>query len=124
MRLCDKATVWAATPIRGREDFEPVVVYGDLREMKANLQTDYSELDLKQYGQTIDELVKLRFDEMPRLANGDMIYLSKPDGSAATVGGAEFIDYGRGDFEVVGVSCGYWGRARNPVTIRAKAVVK
>lgn len=117
-------TVWAASPVRGRADFEPVTAYINLRELRANIQTDYSELDLKQYGNTVNEMVKLRFDADPGLSADDMIYLSKPTGQDVTLDGTQYTDYGKGDYEVVDAKGGFWQRGRNPFTVRAKAVVK
>lgn len=117
-------TVWAATPLTTREDFEQTTVYINLRALKANIQTDYSELDLKEYGDTVKEMVKLRFDRVPQVANRDMVYLIKPVGLTKTVGGTEVLDFGKGDYELIDVKPGFWQRSRNPVTIRAKAVVK
>lgn len=124
MRLCDATQLWAATPLRGRDDFEPVTIYINLRPISANIQTDHSELDLQQYGNTVNELIKLRFITNPDLANDDMIYLTKPTGTAVTIDNQNYTDFGKGDYQVIALTAGYWQRSRNPVTVRAKAVVK
>ena len=117
-------TLWVATPLRVRKDFEPITIYTNIRALQANIQTDYNELDLKQYGNTVNELIKLRFPSPPELSIDDMLYLKKPEGTNMTVGEQALVDYGKGDYQVLAMVSGYWQRARNPVTIRAKAVVK
>ena len=117
-------TLWAATPLRVRKEFEPITIYTNLRALQANIQADYNELDLKQYGNTVNALIKLRFASPPNLSIDDMLYIKKPDGANVRVGDQEHTDYGKGDYQVLAMVSGYWQRARNPVTIRAKAVVK
>lgn len=127
MRLDNMTAVWVATPKTKVEHGVPVMCYTDLREAFCNIQTDYSELDLKEYGETIHEIVKLRTTRVPDIRKGDMIYLSKPPAvGEVEIDGKTYSDYGKGDYRVESVKPSRHNQSllRNPTTISARIVTK
>lgn len=117
-------TVWVTTRKTQTEYGVEVGGYTDLRAIRVNLQTDYSELDLQEYGETVNELIKLRCMTPPPVGKGDMLYLARPQPVGTfTVDGALYDDYGEGAYRVDSVRGGAFTNAlRNPTTIAAKKV--
>ena len=60
MRLATLRPVWAATPLKRVKRGVPQGGYTNLRSFLANIQSDRDEADIAAYGETADELVKLR----------------------------------------------------------------
>lgn len=121
MRKDTLRTVWAATPDPVTRSGEVYNNYKDLRQIEnANLQTDYSEMDAKAYGNAVSEMLWMRLSYVPHLQIGDRIYLNKPDFSDLT----EKHD---GDYEVKQVRPGYdpkVRRGRNPTVVELRRLVK
>lgn len=78
MRTATLAKVYATTYLPEIQHGVPVGGYTNLRTLKLNVQTDYSELDLQTYGQTVNEIIKLRSNTLPDLVKGDYLYLTEP----------------------------------------------
>lgn len=127
MRQENMTTVWAATPKDKIEAGVPVKCYTGLRSISVNIQTDISELDLQQYGETVNEIVKLRTVRVPDIRKGDMLYLSKPDMvGSVEIDGVTYDDYGVGDYRVESVKPARQNQnlIRNPTTISARIMTK
>ncbi|HCA28325.1 MAG TPA: hypothetical protein DEP23_01445, partial [Ruminococcaceae bacterium] len=79
MRRQTITTIYVATYISKKEHGVTVGGYSNLRAVKLNAQTDYSDLDMQEYGQTVNEMIKLRSNQLPDIAKGDYIYFTKPE---------------------------------------------
>lgn len=127
MRIVNLAPVWAATPVKRVTDGVAQGGYTNLRRFTANLQSDHDEADLAVYGETVQEIIKLRTATPPEVAKFDHLYLSEP-AQRGTIerDGGQLPDYGEGDYEVRSVSPAAVGvaLARNPTVITAKRIHK
>lgn len=127
MRQENMTTVWAATPKNKIEAGVPVKCYTGLRSVSVNIQTDISQLDLQEYGETVNEIVKLRTVHVPDIRKGDMLYLVKPNVvGSVEIDGVTYDDYGVGDYRVESVKPSRQNRnlIRNPTTISARIMTK
>ncbi|MCY1715221.1 hypothetical protein [Caproiciproducens galactitolivorans] len=97
--------------------------YTNLRKSNLNVQTDYSELDLQTYGQTVNEIIKLRSNTLPDISEGDYLYMTKPTVQRTfTIGGVAYDDYGQGEYQVESIRPAFVGvkTIRNPTLIEAR----
>ncbi len=125
MRRQTITTIYVATYISKKEHGVTVGGYSNLRAVKLNAQTDYSDLDMQEYGQTVNEMIKLRSNQLPDIAKGDYIYFTKPEKKGTfEVGGITYDDYGAGEYQVKSVSPSFMGvkTVRNPTLIEAQKV--
>lgn len=123
MRTATLAKVYAATYLSEIWHGVPVGGYTNLRELRMNIQTDYSELDLQTYGQTVNEIIKLRADTLPDIAKGDFLYLTKPSVQGTfEIDGQTYEDYGMGDYQIKSIRPTYVGvrTVRNPTLVEAR----
>lgn len=127
MRTATLAKVYACTKLSKIQHGVSVGGYTNLRELFLNVQTDYSELDLQTYGQTINEIIKLRSDTLPNLIKGDYLYMTQPKKQGTfEIDGITYDDYGEGEYQVESIKPAYMGTAtiKNPTLIEAKIVTK
>lgn len=127
MRTQNLSPLWATEYVSEIVDGETVGAYTNLQEFSGNIQTDYSELDLQEYGETVNELIKIRAEHEPPLKKGDYIYLScPPKQGVVAVNGVDIPDYGQGDYRVESIKPAFIGVDvfRNPTVIVARLVTK
>lgn len=114
MRKKTVSTVWAITPAYSVDHGETILTFTETaREIKnANVQTDYNEVDVAEYGERLKEMLRLRFVKVPDLQIGDHVYFEKP------------IEDKPGDYEVIAIKTGYNNNklSKNPTTIDLKRV--
>ena len=127
MRTATLATVYATTYLSEIKHGETVGGYTNLRELRLNVQTDYSELDLQTYGQTVNEIIKLRSNSLPDLAKGDYLYLTVPTVKGTfELDGQTYDDYGPGEYQVESIRPAFVGihTVRNPTLIEARRMTE
>lgn len=127
MRTATLAKVYVATYLSEIRHGVPVGGYTNLRELRLNVQTDYSELDLQTYGQTVSEIIKLRSNTLPNVAKGDYLYLTEPSVLGTfEIDGQIYEDYGVGDYQIKSIRSAYVEvrTVRNPTLIEARKTTK
>ncbi|HEX3018611.1 MAG TPA: hypothetical protein VHP31_12275 [Caproicibacter sp.] len=119
------STVYVCTYRSEVQHGETVGGYTNLRQIDLNVQTDYSQLDIEEFGQTVNEIIKLRSDNIPDIAKGDYLYFKEPAIKGTfTVGDTTYNDYGQGEYQVIGVNPALKNvqAVRNPTLIEARLV--
>ncbi len=114
MRRISTSTLWAATPKTEVYHGEIKTTYIKAREIKnVNLQTDYSEIDAAEYGDRINEMVRIRSISAPNIQKGDHIYFSEPKDECDP-----------GEYEVISVKHGFsnLNLRRNPTIIDIRKI--
>lgn len=130
MRRSNLTTVYVCTYLAKIQHGEPVdggCGYTDLRSFDLNGQTDYSQLDIEEFGQAVNEIIKLRSDTVPDIKNGDYLYFTAPTKKGTfEIDGKTYDDYGQGEYQVVGVNPAMKNMQsiRNPTLIQARLVSK
>ena len=117
------AAVYACTYLSEIQHGETVGGYTNLRKIDLNTQTDYSQLDIEEFGQAVNEIIKLRSDTLPDIANGDYLYFTAPTKQGTfEVKGVTYDDYGKGEYQITGVNPAMKNVQviRNPTLIQAK----
>lgn len=120
-------TVYACTYLSKVEHGETTGGYTNLRSFQMNVQTDYSQLDIEEYGQAVNEIIKLRSGTLPDIANGDYLYFTKPTVKGTfTIEDKTYNDYGQGEYQVTGVNPAMKNMqaVKNPTLIQARLVSK
>ena len=126
MRLENELSVWVTTPLSAVVRAETITAYTRLRSAALNIQTDYSQIDVQTYGQTVRELIKLRSDTPPDIGKGDRLYLHEPEPRGTVeIKGVAYEDYGPGDYRVEAVRTAFLDgiHPKNPTTIEAVRVI-
>lgn len=114
MRKSTVTDVWIATPNDTVVSGEISSIYNNLRKISgANIQTDYSELEIAEFGGRIREMLRMRFTCVPDINVGDHVYFTKPQDQTIP-----------GEYEVISVKTGYFNKKlfRNPTTIDIRKV--
>lgn len=125
MRTVMLTDIWVCSPLAANDHGEVLNHYINLRREQANIQADYSEIDIQTFGQYINEVIKLRFISRPDISVGDMIYLHEPSIKVTFEhGGETYDDFGDGDYKVQQVNPAFIGphTFRNPTTVVARMV--
>jgi hypothetical protein len=108
MRQSTLRSIWVATPETVLKDGEPYETNVRIRKIdNVNIQKAESEIDYAQYGQRINEILKLRTKKVPDIKKGDYVFMSCPNAEA------------RPEFEVIKIAEAYENTKlpRNPVVI-------
>lgn len=127
MRRSNLTTVYACTYLSKVEHGETAGGFTNLRSFQLNGQTDYSQLDIEEFGQAVNEIIKLRSDTLPDIANGDYLYFTKPAVKGTfTIGDKTYDDYGQGEYQVTAVNPAMKNvqTVRNPTLIQARLISK
>lgn len=114
MRRSATADIWVTTPVNTVVSGEISAEYKNLRKITgANIQTDYSELEIAEFGGRIREMLRIRFVKAPDINVGDHIYFTQPKDSSKP-----------GEYEVISVKTGYFSKklVRNPTIIDIRKV--
>ncbi|HCA28903.1 MAG TPA: hypothetical protein DEP23_04695 [Ruminococcaceae bacterium] len=123
MRRQTITIVYVTTYVSKKEHGVTVGGYTNLRTAKLNAQTDYSTLDMQEYGQTVNEIIKLRSNQLPNINKGDYLYFTKPEKQGTfDVGSVTYDDYGTGEYQVESIRPSFKGikTVRNPTLILAR----
>lgn len=127
MKTQNLTQIWICTPKGINEYGEITNIYTNLRSVWGNVQRDYSEIDAAEYGQTINEVIKIRLQKVPPIAEMDHLYFTKPKTKGKIeIEGEAFEDYGQGDYTVESVIPSKIGvqAVRNPTTVTARIIAK
>ena len=127
MILQDLITLWACSRVTKNVDGEPQKTYRDLRSFYANVQTDYTEIDVAEFGEAINEVIKIRTDTPPPVSKNDTLYFLKPSVVGAVPSAGENKPaYPQGEYTVLSVKSAYIGgnHIKNPTLITARVVTK
>ncbi len=125
MIIQDLIKIWVCDRYEMVVDGETKTFHINPRSMDVNIQTDYTEIDLKEFGETVNEIIKIRTDTIPDIAKGCTIYLSEPAQSGEIVIGEETNPtYPRGNYTVISVKPTYIGGSHiiNPTITTARIV--
>lgn len=114
MRRNTLKSIWVITPQKHTKHGEITFIYANPRMLRnVNIQTDYNERDVAEYGARTNEMLRLRTLYLPDIHKGDHIYLTKPDSNIA------------GDYEVIAIKPGYGTKLkRNPTIVDIRKVTK
>lgn len=109
MRKSTVTDIWVSTPENTVISGEICAKYTAPRKISgANIQTDYSELEVAEFGGRINEMLRIRFVRVPNISVGDHVYFAKPSS-----------DDKAGEYEVISIKTGY----RNPKLVRNPTIV-
>lgn len=76
--------IWVTTPKVITVDYEQSAVYINLRQFKGNVQETFSELELKVYGEILNQMQKIYTQTPPPVLAKDNIYFAKPEAIGTT----------------------------------------
>lgn len=127
MKLQNLTQIWVCTPKPINNFGEVTNLFIRLRSLYANIQRDYNETDIAEYGQTINEVIKIRTLTVPDIKEFDHIYLSEPAiAETITIGEESLNNYGKGDYVVESIIPSIIGACAicNPTTITARIAMK
>lgn len=127
MKIQNLAQIWVCSPKEVNDYGQITNIYINLRSMWANVQRDYNETDIAEYGQTINEVVKVRTQTFPEIREFDHLYLTEPEiKETMEIDGESYGNYGQGDYSVESVIPSKIGvvAVKNPTTITARIVTK
>ena len=125
MRELSLTTAYVTTFISQNEYGEQVGGYTNLKEIKANIQYMTNEVEFKTYGEITNSVITIRTNNLPNIAKGDYIYLSKPTKKGTfRINDTTYEDYGVGEFIVESVKPNYIGTSnvKNRTYITARKV--
>lgn len=109
MRKSTVTDIWVSTPENTVISGEISAKYTTLRKISgANIQMDYSELEVAEFGGRINEMLRIRFIRVPDISVGDHVYFVKPSS-----------DDKAGEYEVISIKTGY----RTPNLVRNPTIV-
>lgn len=127
MKIQNLTQIWVCSPKEVNDYGQITNIYINLRSMWANVQRDYNETDIAEYGQTVNEVVKVRTQTLPTIREFDHLYLTKPEiKETMEIDGESYGNYGQGDYSVESVIPSKIGvvAVKNPTTITARIVMK
>lgn len=127
MKIQNLTQIWVCSPKEINDYGQITNIYTNLRSLWANVQRDYNETDIAEYGQTINEVVKVRTQTLPAICEFDHLYLTKPEiKETIEIDGGSHGNYGQGDYSVESVIPSKIGvvAVKNPTTITARIVTK
>lgn len=127
MKRLTMVKVWACAPVTQNWDGEIHTANRNPQAFYANIQSDRNAVDAAAYGETLDQIIKLRTDTLPPVEVSHAIYLTKPEPiGTAELDGVSYDDYGPGEYLVQSVSPAVIGvsAVRNPTVITARIVTQ
>lgn len=89
---------WVTTPVILIEDYEEMIYYTNKRYFRGNIQENFSELELKIYGEILNQMQKIYTETSIDIKAGDNIYFSEPITNGQHMINDELVDtYNKGE---------------------------
>lgn len=99
MEIAGLIPIWVTTPYVDEQTdvYQSHTVYINKRKFVGNIQENFSELDVKIYGEILNQMQKIYTNTPPPIAAKDSIYFAEPIAvGTIEIGGVSFDIYPKG----------------------------